>query len=818
MGASARGRRGVGVVVVLASLLWLAAPPAAAQLRVTPGPLPGSSFQGGDGNQADEGGVDWQTFVTTGRVRHSPDADPDSIFEAGTKETAPGEWDLTTGSVQAKSNILDAWTAVDQPGADTFLYLAFAREGAQGDTFLTFELNHDPRLWNNEHADIPCRRTGDVQVSYEAGTQGVDVVIRQWITTEADDATGCATAGRLEDFAELTANVNVQGAVNGAEIPSDLSFLPGVYDTVPPLRFGEASLNLAALLKEAFGEECLAFNSVWMHSRASQSISSNMEDYVAPERLAVRTCSASGTKFFDANNNHDFDPGERGVPRFLIWADYDNDGVDDPGEPSSVTDNEGQYVIYDIQRPYTLRERLVRPPRPSHPIAAAGWVCSFPTDSTPDGGTGSAPDGRFGCGWGPIDPAATPNATGRDFGNWFPARLTIEKEIEPISDPGRFDLLRDGQLVLPAAGDGDHVTMRLPPGTYSVSERPAPGTDPASYDSTVECRRDAPDRGQTREGVGYEGLELAAGDQATCTFRNIRKPPPPTPAIAIRKTGPETATAGDTLRYRLYVTNPGDVPFEEGAVAVRDPRCDRRPRLVSKQGDDTPGTLDPGDEWLYRCSRQTASGERCVPRPVDNTARVIGTAAGTSVTDKDSITTFLLCPDDPEPPDPEPPDPEPIDPPGPEPPLPPDEPGPVAPAGPEPPNAGDSGIAGIIARQATRACIPTRLSGVSIRGTRIAAVRIFVNGHLERRLTPRILQRRARARLRLTPGRYRMTARVRFQNGSGTPPVTLRRVIRICRPPAARCPSRANPARQPHSQQLLSHRPASARPRAQAAC
>ena len=240
------GQRGpIGVLVVLACLLGLAAAPAGAQLPSAP--LPGSSFEGGDGDQADADAVDWETLQAQGGVQHSPDADtPDSIFASGSKELRPGEWGLGMGSAPDKSNIVDAWTAVDQPGADSFVYLAFARESANGDAFLTFELNHDGRLWNNGFADIPCRRTGDVLVSYEAGTKGVEVVLRRWTTTEADQSTGCAKVGGFDAFRRLTRDVNVQGAVNGAAIPS---FLPGVYDTVPRLQFGEASLNLGALLE-----------------------------------------------------------------------------------------------------------------------------------------------------------------------------------------------------------------------------------------------------------------------------------------------------------------------------------------------------------------------------------------------------------------------------------------------------------------------------------------------------------------------------------------------------------------------------------------
>ncbi len=253
--------------------------------------------------------------------------------------------------------------------------------------------------------------------------------------------------------------------------------------------------------------------------------------------------------------------------------------------------------------------------------------------------------------------------------------------------------------------------------------------------------------------------------------------------IAIRKTGPEIAVAGDTLEYTLWVTNPGTVAFPADAVEVTDPRCDDRPVLESKGGDSSPETLDPGDRWRYGCSRRTdAGGAVCDPTRVDNTATVSGTAGGSTVTDEDSISTILLCPSAPEPPDPVP-----VDPPGPQPPLPSVVPGPVAPPGPRPPNAGDAAVAGLLLRQAVRGCIGSRVPRVNFRGTRIAGVRISINGRPVRSLTLNVLQRRARPRVTLAPGTYRISARVRFQNGSGTPAVTLARRFRICRPPAARC-------------------------------
>ena len=162
----------------------------------------------------------------------------------------------------------------------------------------------------------------------------------------------------------------------------------------------------------------------------------------------------------------------------------------------------------------------------------------------------------FGCGWGPIAPATTPYAQGRDFGDWLPAQLTVSKQLWPADDPGRFDLIVNGETIVPAAGDGATKTISVIPGSYDISEAATadPPTNPADYHSTVTCRTTTRRRGQEREGTSWPGLVLGAGDHATCTFTNARAG---VPGIAIEKKGPRVATAGDTLHYTLYVTNPG---------------------------------------------------------------------------------------------------------------------------------------------------------------------------------------------------------------------------------------------------------------------
>jgi hypothetical protein len=705
----------------------------------------------------------------------------------GSKEQLPAPlnpeatpWDFTTearGVDPRKNNILDAWSTFDPQGPDAFLYLAFTRRGVVGTSFATFELNHDARLWYNGHARIPCRRDGDVLVSYEAhGGRNVDVSLWRWETL-TDAPTGCAATGRLLGGANFQEDA-AQGAINEAVAPID-SYLPGFYEgTVPRRAFGEASLNIGKLLGEWFEDPCFSFGSFWMHSRSSKSFRSNLQDYVAPVPLAVRTCAASGTKFHDLNANERRDEGEPGLPRWTIWADYNDDGVFDNGEPSAITDSEGQYVINDI-RPdgtYMLRETLLtRTAR--RRAAAANVTCSYPNAGTP-GGTGSAQGGMFPCAWGPIAVANETWARGRDFGNYMPARIVVRKELEPATEAGRFDLRVDGATVVPAAGDGARGSQRVKPGAHNVSEVAVTGTNPLDYESTVGCEVGTRRR-QVRSGPVYPNLQLSSGQRAVCTFRNVRIG---APAIAIDKTGPGTAVAGETLRYTVYVTNPGFVPFPEASVRVTDPNCDDPPELVSKGSDDTRETLDRGDTWTYACSRKTTAAADCAPTVVPNTATVTGEARGSSVNASDSIETSLTCP--PTPPTPQPPAPQP---PAPQP-QPPAPPSPLVPPGPKPPEAGDAARAGFLFRQATRGCIRGRVPRLNFQGTRIARVQVFVNGNLRRRLTVQTLQRRVTPRVTLPPGSYRLAVRVTFQRGTGSPPVTLRRRIRICAAKAARPP------------------------------
>src|SRR4051812_21983957 len=136
------------MVVCAIAVFAFAGPAAAVTLSPTSSPLPGSNFQGGDGDQDNPltgTNVDWQSVPNTPGDRDL--INPDKAFAGGDKETEPGVWgfqDEGSGVNPNKDNILGAWSDSRNSISgtpSTFLNLAFTREASTGNTYITFELN-----------------------------------------------------------------------------------------------------------------------------------------------------------------------------------------------------------------------------------------------------------------------------------------------------------------------------------------------------------------------------------------------------------------------------------------------------------------------------------------------------------------------------------------------------------------------------------------------------------------------------------------------------------------------------------------------------
>ena len=95
-------------------------------------------------------------------------------------------------------------------------------------------------------------------------------------------------------------------------------------------------------------------------------------------------------------------------------------------------------------------------------------------------------------------------------------RLTVIKILSPSTDPGKFNLLIDGTTAGTGANVGNGGTTGAivkPVGTHSVSETAATGTNLSNYTAVI-----------SGTGCASSGaVNLAAGDNITCTITNTRK-------------------------------------------------------------------------------------------------------------------------------------------------------------------------------------------------------------------------------------------------------------------------------------------------------
>ncbi len=105
------------------------------------------------------------------------------------------------------------------------------------------------------------------------------------------------------------------------------------------------------------------------------------------------------------------------------------------------------------------------------------------------------------------------------------AQVTLTKHLVPASDPGRFDLkLSSGSqvtVVKTSAGDGDSGSVQVAPGTWTVLESAASGTNLSDYRSSIACTRNG-SPGPSGNGSSLQ-LTLSPADVLVCTITNQRK-------------------------------------------------------------------------------------------------------------------------------------------------------------------------------------------------------------------------------------------------------------------------------------------------------
>ncbi|CAA9487014.1 MAG: hypothetical protein AVDCRST_MAG85-1007, partial [uncultured Solirubrobacteraceae bacterium] len=469
-------------------------------------PLPGSSFDSGDGNQEDTVGLDWQGANSAGRVVASPDAN-DDCFVGGVKELTPNAWAFNRsagGCTPGKSNLRVAFANPESAATTTFGHFGFFRNDTTGNSFLTFELNQQAASWTNATGTtIPCRSNGDVLISFEVGGSSLTTSVYQW-TGDGSGPPSCpnGAAGTFAGSGTVPAT-RFQGQMNASALIQNF-IDAGIYGaTFPANSFGEAAIDLPAVMQSMGQSRCFGFLQMQVHSRSSSSISSAMIDYTTPVPVYVQSCAVIGTQYQDTNGNGTRDGGEPPLAGFRMYADLDDDGVRDPGEPTGVSDAKGFYRLLGVPAG-TVRVR--QEPK-------AGWRCSQPS---PCSYSRSIVSGG--------------NSTGNDFGNLGPSTATgttyddldgdgTRDADEPglgtvrvyadLDDDGTFD---DGEPFTSSAPDGTWSLNDVPAGTYRIRQ-----VTPASW----TCSAPAPCSSQHAFSSGsvVEGIVFGSYGPATLSGR-----------------------------------------------------------------------------------------------------------------------------------------------------------------------------------------------------------------------------------------------------------------------------------------------------------
>ena len=125
--------------------------------------------------------------------------------------------------------------------------------------------------------------------------------------------------------------------INGALITNYLS-TGTIGASIGADLFGEAQINVAAVLASMGVTGCFSYVSAQAHTRTSTSISSALIDNVPPVATLVANCAVSGTVFADTNADAMRQVAEAGVGGRLVYLDVDGDNTHDAGEPSATTD------------------------------------------------------------------------------------------------------------------------------------------------------------------------------------------------------------------------------------------------------------------------------------------------------------------------------------------------------------------------------------------------------------------------------------------------------------------------------------------------
>jgi Prealbumin-like fold domain len=251
--------------------------------------LPGSTFEGNDGNLVvnTAGNTDWVNAPARVRGDDLASGQTDNSFGGGTKEDDPNV-NVVTGSIPPnKSDLTRFYIASEFTAGSNYLYLAWERSNVLGSANMDFELNQkaQPDL-TTAGAKSLVRTAGDVLITFDFGGSGSPVLgLLKWVTS--GPTTQCFATNALPCWGNrvnLSAAGFAEGAVNSVTVTDPIANV-----SLPANTFGEAAVNLTAAGVFPAGT-CEALGSAFLKSRASASFPAEVKDFVAPQPVNISNC------------------------------------------------------------------------------------------------------------------------------------------------------------------------------------------------------------------------------------------------------------------------------------------------------------------------------------------------------------------------------------------------------------------------------------------------------------------------------------------------------------------------------------------------
>jgi hypothetical protein len=245
--------------------------------------LPGSLFEiDANANLTVDtaGNLDWLdgSGLRDGVIRHSDLASGtgDNSFGQGTHEDSAVPT-VVSGSIPPnKSDLKDFGLYVESSGSNAFLNVFWTRvQDPSGTTNMDFEFNQSATTSAN--GVTPVRTAHDLLLTYDLSNGGTVATIskRFWTGSSWGPETALSATEAL-------------GTVNTSAITAGNADGLGALD---PRTFGEASVDLIALLGNPTTQGCTTYGSAYLKSRSSDSFSAELKDFIAPIPATISNCS-----------------------------------------------------------------------------------------------------------------------------------------------------------------------------------------------------------------------------------------------------------------------------------------------------------------------------------------------------------------------------------------------------------------------------------------------------------------------------------------------------------------------------------------------